>query len=340
MRQHAQHVRHRVQPVSIHAPAWGATQGSASIRSCRNWFQSTHPRGVRRGQHPARTHPGPVSIHAPAWGATPSWSRAGRCPASFNPRTRVGCDAFRQVGTKSLTGFNPRTRVGCDLGSVMPPFFVPRFNPRTRVGCDPGPYGTHHRIRGFNPRTRVGCDAEIQRVASAPCRVSIHAPAWGATGRDVHVHQGADVSIHAPAWGATRASRAFSTSPSFQSTHPRGVRRNRIPATFWDSPRFQSTHPRGVRRPKPRCGRTTVMCFNPRTRVGCDGSVPSAVCNTSEFQSTHPRGVRPYYSGRMVAIIEFQSTHPRGVRPHAPGGSDPLDLVSIHAPAWGATSGF
>ena len=125
-----------VKMVSIHAPAWGATQGSASIRSCRNWFQSTHPRGVRRGQHPARTHPGPVSIHAPAWGATPSWSRAGRCPASFNPRTRVGCDAFRQVGTKSLTGFNPRTRVGCDLGSVMPPFFVPRFNPRTRVGCD------------------------------------------------------------------------------------------------------------------------------------------------------------------------------------------------------------
>ena len=148
------------------------------------------------------------------------------------------------------------------------------------------------------------------------------------------------------------------SSGLFQSTHPRGVRPISV-KYFSRGSLFQSTHPRGVRQAKidagtnlelvsihaPAWGATLPIypkgggsgCFNPRTRVGCDGSVPSAVCNTSEFQSTHPRGVRPYYSGRMVAIIEFQSTHPRGVRPHAPGGSDPLDLVSIHAPAGGAT---
>ena len=59
-----------------------------------------------------------------------------------------------------------------------------------------------------------------------------------------------------------------------------------------------------------------------------------------EFQSTHPRGVRllPYLIASM-ALAEFQSTHPRGVRP-AEGGKErrAQEIVSIHAPAWGATT--
>ncbi len=33
--------------------------------------------------------------------------------------------------------------------------------------------------------------------------VSIHAPAWGATGLEIYASKDYDVSIHAPAWGAT-----------------------------------------------------------------------------------------------------------------------------------------
>ena len=33
---------------------------------------------------------------------------------SFNPRTRVGCDEFKDAYNKAYDGFNPRTRVGCD----------------------------------------------------------------------------------------------------------------------------------------------------------------------------------------------------------------------------------
>ena len=77
---------------------------------------------------------------------------------------------------------------------------------------------------------------------------------------------------------------------------------------------FQSTHPRGVRPPLPRPSACKAKSFNPRTRVGCDGFVPSAVCNTSEFQSTHPRGVRPARSSSARVDGQFQSTHPRGVR--------------------------
>ena len=36
----------------------------------------------------------------------------------------------------------------------------------------------------------------------------------------------------------------------------------------------------------------------------------------------------------------FQSTHPRGVRPPVPGGVFTGHVVSIHAPAWGATRMF
>ena len=59
----------------------------------------------------------------------------------------------------------------------------------------------------------------------------------------------------------------------------------------------------------------SLPCFNPRTRVGCDGTV-----NTKNMTS-----------------VQFQSTHPRGVRRGRPGNVHRDDSVSIHAPAWGAT---
>ena len=78
--------------------------------------------------------------------------------------------------------------------------------------------------------------------------------------------------------------------------------------------KFQSTHPRGVRRdgqpPDCRCGDVSIhapawgatallrgelpgLCgFNPRTRVGCDKWMRMTDRLQSPFQSTHPRGVR------------------------------------------------
>ncbi len=55
--------------------------------------------------------------------------------------------------------------------------------------------------------------------------------------------------------------------------------------------------------------------FNSRTRVGCD------------TQYNHYRIIR----------IKFQFTHPRGVRRLVVGIGCEGGLVSIHAPAWGAT---
>ena len=79
------------------------------------------------------------------------------------------------------------------------------------------------------------------------------------------------------------------------------------------------------------------------------------------FQSTHPHGVRLDVHGEILPCILFQSTHPHGVRPRVLSGvrrnqnfnprtrmgCDILThqeykterLISIHAPAWGATPG-
>ena len=78
-----------------------------------------------------------------------------------------------------------------------------------------------------------------------------------------------------------------------------------------------------------------------------------------EFQSTRPRGARPVAIFTLDQYVEFQSTRPRGARPpsnrvtwgvwrfnpRARVGRDatigslstPFAIVSIHAPAWGAT---
>ena len=55
--------------------------------------------------------------------------------------------------------------------------------------------------------------------------------------------------------------------------------------------------------------------FNPRTRMGCDA------------------GRFPIY----WSLRQFQSTHPHGVRRNCPPEAGKRVVISIHAPAWGAT---
>ncbi len=126
--------------------------------------------------------------------------------------------------------------------------------------------------------------------------------------------------------------------------------------------KFQSTRPRGARRNK-RGHRYGLYCvsihapawgatfraiwkvyydasFNPRARVGRDsGGVPRL--NTSRvFQSTRPRGARLGAGRFWVIDIRFQSTRPRGARLIKKTIERAKIEVSIHAPAWGATESF
>ena len=63
-----------------------------------------------------------------------------------------------------------------------------------------------------------------------------------------------------------------------------------------------------------------MICFNSRTREGCDVINVEDKEHPKLFQFTHPRGVRPLLSLSDDATEEFQFTHPRGVRP-SPGAN-------------------
>ena len=189
------------------------------------------------------------------------------------------------------------------------------------------------------------------------------------------------ISIHAPTWGATYRRTAPSSWPCYFNprTHVGCDAANGPEVTI--SVAFQSTHPRGVRR-EVRSYPWFISDFNPRTHVGCDSLPGRCAHQWSRFQSTHPRGVRPKVkyppdgvqrisihaptwgatvAGRIrqevfgisihaptwgatcatlvlpVPASIFQSTHPRGVRPQPPVVVLVVGEISIHAPTWGAT---
>ena len=184
------------------------------------------------------------------------------------------------------------------------------------------------------------------------------------------------VSIHAPARGATVPKSACHSPQWFQSTLPRGERRNRKTGQR-DKVKFQSTLPRGERPSMsalkyrlevsihaPARGATTdsdqfygLDMFNPRSRAGSDPKAqacwPQARVSihapargatrckrsaviSSMFQSTLPRGERRQVDGHAVCVYQFQSTLPRGERPQLMDEAADEE-VSIHAPARGAT---
>jgi len=78
------------------------------------------------------------------------------------------------------------------------------------------------------------------------------------------------VSIHAPAWGATKIADVVSLTPGvFQSTRPRGARRY-FSGNIETDGKFQSTRPRGARHDSIDDSLEYIRGFNPRARVGRD----------------------------------------------------------------------
>ena len=128
----------------------------------------------------------------------------------------------------------------------------------------------------------------------------------------------------------------FKTLKRFQSTRPRGARR-RHGVVFWGRVCFN---------PRARVGRDPYrpglphlqMGFNPRARVGRDLLILAVSRRWRLFQSTRPRGARPMRSTARAAMKPFQSTRPRGARREKGHGCRSGCDVSIHAPAWGATT--
>ena len=82
-------------PVSIRAPAWGATD-TADANRCKDTVSIRAPAWGATELDDDAAIRGRVSIRAPAWGATTcfSWIAASNV-ARFNSRSRMGSDEYR-----------------------------------------------------------------------------------------------------------------------------------------------------------------------------------------------------------------------------------------------------
>ena len=166
------------------------------------------------------------------------------------------------------------------------------------------------------------------------------------------------VSIHAPAWGATWCRCCFSVDEnSFNPRTRMGCDVDKF--LLLDTIRFQSTHPHGVRHgdvyplfalsgfnPRTRMGCDPGFAgiakrragFNPRTRMGCDFIPMDKVYTTAKFQSTHPHGVRHRAVRPRLCLLCFNPRTRMGCDESSSNCFIKSVIVSIHAPAWGATN--
>ena len=189
-------------PVSIHAPAWGATPADRDRERVRRVSIHAPAWGATTSGVPTTVRMQIVSIHAPAWGATGG-------PRTGPPGRSVSIHAPAWGATRHRRHFRLS---GTRFQSTLP------RGERRRFGG-----GSRSASWRFNPRSRVGSDF---RASPRPprLRVSIHAPAWGATLRTLGAFPCWNVSIHAPAWGATDKLVERDGGKLFQSTLPRGER--------------------------------------------------------------------------------------------------------------------
>ncbi len=203
----------------------------------------------------------------------------------------------------------------------------------------------------------------LKRSDAYEQRVSIHAPAWGATGVSRRVQPQHVVSIHAPAWGATSLASSIAPrvavsihAPAWGRHHAVRAKKDGSEGVSIHAPAWGATSPVPERsrnglqgfNPRPRvggdcrpgapgrhCGRT---CFNPRPRVGGDWYAIPLKQRPLKFQSTPPRGGRRAYKTVVAGISEVSIHAPAwGATAPRPAGSAADRAVSIHAPAWGAT---
>ena len=99
---------------------------------------------------------------------------------------------------------------------------------------------------------------------------------------------------------------------------------------------FQSTHPHGVRLPIAAI-EVFELCFNPRTRTGCDFAFAATISAVSVSIHAPARGATDSFLKLFDADHVSIHAPARGATAGA-GKTFTLLIVSIHAPARGATT--
>ena len=293
--------------VSIHAPTRGATLRHRRFHRLAARFQSTRPRGARRGRC-----------------STPRPS-----PPCFNPRAHEGRDPPRRRGAPAIhVSIHAPTRGATHERSAManPKEFQ---STRPRGARPPCLASTTTPQPSFNPRAHEGRDDQGHGLEQGHEQVSIHAPTRGATAAHGPADRLEGVSIHAPTRGATRPS--MSRLPSSCRFNPRAHEgrdaelmpllptwRCFNPRAHEGRDRWPSGWPRGTRSFNPRAheGRDPVVMsgsmsrhgFNPRAHEGRDHRASPKMSPTACF---NPRAHEGRDLPRWENRYSFSSFNPR-----------------------------
>ena len=199
----------------------------------------------------------------------------------------MGSDPSKPRSFSGYADFNPRSRMGSDYAASVPGITRPRLFQSTL------PHG--ERLRAMTAaagrcifQSTLPHGERLPRLQIlAVGRISIHAPAWGATvdcDSDSREHEFQSTLPHGERQSGCRYGRSMS---KFQSTLPHGERRYRehrscagsisihapawgaTPRSLQSAPRlFQSTLPHGER--LQRRIYESDRNFNPRSRMGSD----------------------------------------------------------------------
>ena len=197
-----------------------------------------------------------ISIRAPAWGATMAEALETRIYTAFQSALPRG-ERLSPIMHSYLAycNFNPRSRVGSDNQCHIVPHYFSNFNPRSRVGSDADLQQVVALLGDFNPRSRVGSDKIVNGLIEKH-RISIRAPAWGATSSSISQSVRSSISIRAPAWGATQS--CISCIWLYRYFNPRSRVGSDSKITYCTILNFY---------------------FNPRSRVGSDGTKTEEILN-------------------------------------------------------------
>ena len=126
-----------------------------------------------------------------------------------------------------ISDFNPRSRVGNDTaGALAGAKSGGDFNPRSRVRNDTETWKPHRQHGDQFQSTFPRGERPHHSAPSVITSISIHVPAWGTTHSRRTRHYESSISIHVPAWGTAFLVWLMLCWISFQSTFPRGERRN------------------------------------------------------------------------------------------------------------------